>query len=177
VIPLLAGVATAEALARTAGLAVGLKWPNDVVVNGAKLAGLLAEVEPATSGPAAVVLGMGMNLQVDSFPEGARGISLHRAVSAPPLWDDLLGAWLGSLSAWLALVEAQGRGVLLEAWRRRAVGLGATVEAITPQGPIRGVAADVDRDGALIISTAAGTTRLLAGDVHLTDQPSGRGST
>lgn len=168
-VPLVAGVAAADALAGVAGLEAGLKWPNDVMVDGAKLAGLLAEIEPAAPGPDAVVLGMGLNLHVEAFPDGVRGISLHRAVPAPPDWDLLLGAWLQSLSGWLALTEAEGRRPLLDAWRRRAVGLGERVQASASGGTIGGVASGIDDDGALLVDTATGVVRLVAGDVHLLD--------
>ncbi|GAC1338835.1 MAG: biotin--[acetyl-CoA-carboxylase] ligase [Candidatus Dormibacteria bacterium] len=172
-VPLAAGVAAAEALAGAAGLRAGLKWPNDVMVRGAKLAGLLAEVEPAAQGPDAVVLGMGLNLQVETFPDEVRGISLHRVVAEPPAWDTLLAAWLGSLSVWLNRAERGEKDLLLDAWRRHAVGLGSAVRASTPGGTIHGVATGIDGDGALLVSTEGGRVRLVAGDVHLVDDDRG----
>jgi BirA family biotin operon repressor/biotin-[acetyl-CoA-carboxylase] ligase len=164
-----AGLAVADAIA-TLGLEVGLKWPNDVMAGGGKLAGILAEVEPAATGPGtAVVLGIGVNLRVEEFPEGAAGISLHRllAPTPPPTADELLTVLLPALAARLHALERGGLAPLLDGWRARAVGLGGAVVAETPAGRVRGRAVDVDVDGALLIETAAGTVRLLAGDVHL----------
>ena len=83
-VPLAAGLAVTDALARL-GVEARLKWPNDVLAGGGKLAGILAEVEPAAPGPGvAVVLGIGVNLRVDAFPEGVAGASLHRLLAHVP---------------------------------------------------------------------------------------------
>jgi BirA family biotin operon repressor/biotin-[acetyl-CoA-carboxylase] ligase len=167
-VPLAAGLAVADALAEL-GVEVGLKWPNDVVAGGAKLAGILAEVEPAAPGPGpAVVLGIGVNLRVDEFPEGVRGTSLHRLLApAPaPSAEDLLVVLLPALAARVRSLEAGGVEALLDDWRERAIGLGGPVVAETPGGRVEGRAVDVDRDGALLVETPGGTVRLLAGDAH-----------
>ncbi|MFN2452023.1 MAG: biotin--[acetyl-CoA-carboxylase] ligase [Candidatus Dormibacteria bacterium] len=172
VVPLLAGVAVADALAEVAGLVVGLKWPNDVLVDGAKLAGLLAEVEPAARGRDAVIVGLGLNLRSDAFPAGSCGASLHRVAPALPTWDELLGSWLAALALWLRRCEAEGSAALLDAWRAHAVGLGSPVTAGTAPGSVRGVAVDIDPGGALLVDTAEGQVRLVAGDVHLVPEAS-----
>jgi BirA family biotin operon repressor/biotin-[acetyl-CoA-carboxylase] ligase len=177
-VPIAAGLAVADAIA-TVGLEVGLKWPNDVIARGGKLAGILAEVEPAAAGPGtAVVLGIGVNLRVEEFPEGAAGTSLHRllAPDPPPTAEELLTLLLPALAARLRTLQSGGLAALLDGWRARAVGLGGPVVAETPAGRLRGRAVDVDVDGALLLETAAGTVRLLAGDVHLgpgADAPGG----
>jgi BirA family transcriptional regulator, biotin operon repressor / biotin---[acetyl-CoA-carboxylase] ligase len=168
-VPIAAGLAVADAIAAL-GVEVGLKWPNDVIARGAKLAGILAEVEPAAAGPGtAVVLGIGVNLRVEEFPEGASGTSLHLllAPAPPPTARELLTLLLPALAARLRALESGGLAALLDGWRARAVGLGEPVVAETPAGRVRGRAVDVDADGALLLETATGTVRLLAGDVHL----------
>lgn len=167
-VPLAAGLAVADAAAGL-GVEVGLKWPNDVVVDGAKLAGILAEVEPAAPGPGtAVVLGIGVNLRVDEFPEGVSGASLHRllAPAPPPSAEELLVLLLPALASRVRTLESGGVPALLDDWRRRAVGLGGAVVAETPGGTIEGRAVGIDRDGALLVETTSGTVRLLAGDAH-----------
>jgi BirA family biotin operon repressor/biotin-[acetyl-CoA-carboxylase] ligase len=167
-VPLAAGLAAADAISAL-GVEVGLKWPNDVLVEGGKLAGILAEVEPNAPGPGpAVVLGIGVNLRVDEFGEGVRGASLHRLLApAPaPAAEELLVLLLPALAARLGALEAGGIPALLGDWRVRAVGLGGRVVAETPAGEIRGRAVDVDDGGALLVETATGTVRLLAGDAH-----------
>ena len=167
-VPLAAGLAVTDAIAHL-GVDARLKWPNDVLAGGGKLAGILAEVEPAAPGPGvAVVLGIGVNLRIDAFPEGVAGASLHRllAPSPPPTPEELLAVLLPALAARLRALEGGGIGALLPDWRARAVGLGGPVVAETPGGRVEGRAVDIDADGALLVETAAGTVRLLAGDAH-----------
>ena len=171
-VPLAAGLAVIDALAPL-GVEARLKWPNDVIADGGKLAGLLAEVEPAAPGPGpAVVLGIGVNLRVDAFPAGVAGASLHRllAPAPPPAAEELLVTLLPALAARIRSLEAGGIAALLPDWRARAVGLGGRVLAETPAGRVEGRAVDVDTDGALLIETAGGTVRLLAGDAHFVEE-------
>ena len=172
-VTLVAGLAVAEAVAFVAGVAAGLKWPNDVLAGSppAKLAGILAEVEPLAprgAGPA-VALGIGINLRVDRFPPDVRGASLHRLVAPapPPGADRLLAALLEALGRRLDRLAADGLAGQLGDWRARAVGLGKVVRADGPGGPFEGVATGIDAQGALLLDTPAGPVRLVAGDVHL----------
>jgi BirA family biotin operon repressor/biotin-[acetyl-CoA-carboxylase] ligase len=167
-VPLAAGLAVTDALAAL-GVEAQLKWPNDVLAGGGKLAGILAEVEPAAPGPGvAVVLGIGVNLRVDAFPEGVSGASLHRllAPAAPPTAVELLVELLPTLASRTRSLEAGGIAALLPDWRARAAGLGGPVVAETPAGRVEGRAIDIDAGGALLVETGAGTVRLLAGDAH-----------
>ena len=176
-IPIAAGLAIIEALLATARVDAQLKWPNDVVVRGGKLAGLLAEVEPAasTSEQLAIVLGIGLNLRVPEWAPGIAGVSLHQLTRHIPTADEVLAAWLEGLAARLDVIAARGLEGLRDEWRRHATGLGEVVTAQTGAGEVVGVAEDIDRDGALIIRTSAGVTRLFAGDVHLTQPQASQG--
>jgi BirA family transcriptional regulator, biotin operon repressor / biotin---[acetyl-CoA-carboxylase] ligase len=188
-VPLLGGIAVCDAvtaLGVAAGV-VGVKWPNDVLVrgSGAKLAGVLAEVEPlgvsaspqparaegrrdaGSGGDIPVALGIGLNLTVSSFPPGIPGASLHDLVGHPIAWDDALPPLLTALGSRLAELESGGLVALNAAWRAHAVGLGGRITAHTPQGVVVGTALDIADDGALLVQTPHGITRLLAGDVHL----------
>jgi len=176
VVPLAAGVAVCDAVGAmgVAEGAVGLKWPNDVLVRDGlgKLCGLLAEVEGAGRGePVAVVLGIGLNLTVAEFPAGVHGDSLHRLAGREVGWEEALAALLDALGRRTAELVEGGAAATVAAWRRCALGLGAPVEAHTPAGVIRGTAQDVAPDGALLLDTGAGVERLVAGDVHLGPTP------
>lgn len=175
-VPFAAGLAMADALEATCGLRVGLKWPNDVIVAKRKLAGLLAErcSGAAPPGTSAVVVGAGVNLTVDRFPDGIEAISLHRLVESPPAAARLLDAWLASLDARIEALEHEGLAALLVGWRRHATGLGAPVRVATPAGEIHGVAEGVRDDGALLVRTPDRLVPVLAGDVHLL--PGGEGA-
>jgi BirA family biotin operon repressor/biotin-[acetyl-CoA-carboxylase] ligase len=172
-IPFAAGLAVIDALAECCGVTAGLKWPNDVVVDGRKLAGILSEVAPGASedGTVAVALGLGVNLRVERFPEGATGISLSTLVGEPPDAQTLLLAWGAALSARLAELESGGMPAIVADWRRHAVGLGTTVTVTSPLGTFGGLVVDVAADGALLVDSGGEVRRVLAGDVHLSRGP------
>jgi BirA family biotin operon repressor/biotin-[acetyl-CoA-carboxylase] ligase len=174
-VPFAAGLALSNALLETSRLETELKWPNDVLARGRKLAGLLAEVcpEAAPPGETAVIVGAGVNLTVPEFPAGVDGVSLHRLVQRPPSARALLEIWLLQLFASVARLERVGLPALLVDWRRRAAGLGRPVRVEVAGKSVEGVAVGVRDDGALLLRTAEGIRPVLAGDVHLMERESG----
>jgi len=128
-------VAVAEALRRVAKVDARLKWPNDVLVAGKKVAGILLEAEGATS------------------------IALETGQA--PSRESVLAALLEEFDAWRARLEGEGFGPVREAWRRLSDTLGRRVTVDT----VTGLAADLDTDGALLIDVAGTLTRVLAGVV------------
>jgi BirA family transcriptional regulator, biotin operon repressor / biotin---[acetyl-CoA-carboxylase] ligase len=172
-IPFAAGLAIIDVLAADHGVAARLKWPNDVLVDRRKLAGILSEVEPAASDErgVAIALGLGMNLHVDRFPERFEAVSLHTVVARPPSAEALLIAIGAALGRRIATLERDGIGALLPDWRRLAVGLGERVVVQGPAGSIDGVAVDVGDDGALLVDASGQMHRFLAADVHLSTGP------
>lgn len=161
-ITLAAGLAVADTLETGFGVPAQLKWPNDIMVGGGKLGGILAEVESE-----AVVLGLGINLRVDGIPGVPEVASLHRLADPPPRWDQLLTAMLPALAARLSQLELSGVPGLRPDWTARAAGLGAPVRVTGPAGPVEGVATGIDDDGALLVAGPRGVTRVVAGDVLL----------
>jgi len=167
-LPFAAGLALVDALRSLCDIDAKLKWPNDLLVDGRKLAGILCEVERAASTHhrLAVAVGVGVNLTVTTFPAGSHGISAHE-LAPPPDASQLLDRWLHGLAARIRRLEHSGIPGLRGEWLERATGLGERVRVAGPSGEVAGVAADVDGDGALVINTDSGPVRLLAGDVHL----------
>jgi BirA family transcriptional regulator, biotin operon repressor / biotin---[acetyl-CoA-carboxylase] ligase len=154
-------VAVAEALTAVAGVAARLKWPNDVLVDGRKIAGILLE---SRLGPFPVVVaGVGVNVDQRSFPQELHGratsvaLETGRAVERQPLADALLDR----LEHWRRVLERGATVELLDRWRSLADTLGRTV---TVDGA-RGVAVDIDTDGALMIADGARRHRVVAGEV------------
>lgn len=168
-VPFAAGLALRDAVAQTAGVDALLKWPNDLVVQGRKLAGILVELYSAAppGEGVAVIAGAGVNLTVPEFPAGIEGVSLATLTAAAPSPRALLEAWLSRLDGRLTALERDGLPSLLSDWRRSAAGLGAPVSVRTPSGVVEGTAVDVRDDGALLVRSAAGLTPVLAGDVQL----------
>jgi BirA family biotin operon repressor/biotin-[acetyl-CoA-carboxylase] ligase len=167
-LPLAVGVALAEALAAL-DIPVQLKWPNDVLKDSSKLAGILIETQSASAGGTWAVIGIGLNLSLPDQLEERIG----RSVATAP-WlarmerDALMAALVDALATAMEQFARDGFGAfrarwdLLHAWRGHAV-------EIIDQGAVlqRGVAAGVDDSGRLLLDTDSGRVAVLAGDVSL----------
>ena len=169
-LPLLTGYAVQAALAdRLPDIA--LKWPNDVLVEDRKVAGILVERVETPSGPMAVV-GTGINVDqtLDELPVPI-ATSVVLESGEPVDRTELLGTVLGSLHGLQGLLrDLDG---LRTAYGDVCATLGRTVEVHLPGGEVRrGEALDVDGSGALVVSTADGTFTVAAGDVvHVRPAP------
>jgi BirA family biotin operon repressor/biotin-[acetyl-CoA-carboxylase] ligase len=178
-LPLATGVAVVDAVAAVAGVTAGLKWPNDVLADGRKLAGILTEVAPAQR---FIVVGIGLNValrdgnRVDEVPlfPGApptNATSLHTLAGQPPDRGRLIIALLEQLDrrfgSWRA-ADGADAGLIAD-YRSRSVTIGAAVRAILPGGrEVLGVARSIDEQGRLHIDSEAGSVAVSAGDVvHL----------
>ncbi|WP_017449734.1 biotin--[acetyl-CoA-carboxylase] ligase [Herbaspirillum rubrisubalbicans] len=169
-LPLAVGVALAEAL-EVFGVRPQLKWPNDVLRDGAKLAGIL--IETAAEGGRAdatwAVIGIGLNLAVPSGLED----ELQRAVgSAPELQkpprETVLAIIVSALSEVLTEFEQRGFGAFVKRWETFHAYAGQSVK-IVDNGRVvhEGIALGVDMMGRFLIDTEAGQVEVLAGDVSL----------
>ena len=167
---LVASIAICDA-ARQAGVDAGIKWPNDVLASGKKLAGILTELaaEPDRVHWAVVGVGVNVNARPEDFPEELRGeatsLLIERRSPAPR--SLFAAACFTALEEWLDRHAEQGFGVIRDAWRERSVTLGREVSVKTEGREIVGVAADIDAQGALLVRGRAGLERVLAGDVAL----------
>jgi BirA family biotin operon repressor/biotin-[acetyl-CoA-carboxylase] ligase len=148
---------------------VRYKWPNDVLFNGRKGAGILLESRMSPAGDLDwLVLGLGVN--VTSFPEdaGLPATSL-RFEGAPPDLDevDLLEAFARHFLAWANRWREDGFGPIRETWLRRAQGLGEPIEVRLPNETLSGRFRDLDQSGALLLEQPDGQIRsIAAGDVY-----------
>jgi BirA family transcriptional regulator, biotin operon repressor / biotin---[acetyl-CoA-carboxylase] ligase len=155
-------VAVAEALERTADVVTRLKWPNDVLVGGRKVSGILLESR-AGSAPV-VVIGIGVNLLQREFVEDLAGratsvlLESGRAVTV----DAMLTAILAAFDVGRRRLQTDGFEPIRASWRTRADTLGRVVRV----GDAEGVAEDIDADGALVLQTATGRRRVVAGEVR-----------
>jgi BirA family biotin operon repressor/biotin-[acetyl-CoA-carboxylase] ligase len=156
---LAAGVAVAEALIAVGGVEARLKWPNDVLVGGRKIAGLLLERQNDV-----VILGVGINVAQASVPEemGQHATSIAGEGGRADR-EALLAAFLDGVSAWRRRLEHEGFEPVRGRWTALAGMLG---RRITVDGVV-GTALGLDGDGALLMDTDTGTTRILAGDVAI----------
>ncbi len=160
-------LAAAEACRREAGVGPVLKWPNDLLVGEAKLAGVLAETEPDGRGGCAVVVGIGLNVDWPG-PPGA-GTCLRDQGAAPLDRELILAALLHALSSRRALLDsATGRREVAAEFRSRCSTLGRRVRVELAAEAVVGVALEVDDAGHLVVGTPSGPRTVSAGDVvHL----------
>jgi BirA family biotin operon repressor/biotin-[acetyl-CoA-carboxylase] ligase len=168
-IPLMTGVAVVDAVRANTGVDAKLKWPNDILVNERKLAGILAEV--AAPDPVIVVgLGLNVTLTEDEAPD-QRATSLSILGSTMLDRSALLGSVLAELSVRIDRWRTAGGpdALLVEDYRRLSSTLGTRVRAILPGNrEIVGIATDLDKSGQLSIDTGAQTVTVSAGDItHL----------
>ncbi len=158
-----AAVAVAEALAAVAALAPRLKWPNDVLVGGRKIAGILLESRLSASA-ATTVLGVGVNLAQRVFPGALAATATSVALQTGSVVDRdvLLGALLDRFDAWRACLEGEGFPPVRQRWLAlsETIGRRVTVDGLT------GRAVDLDQDGALVLETPAGRRRVVAGTIE-----------
>jgi BirA family biotin operon repressor/biotin-[acetyl-CoA-carboxylase] ligase len=157
-VSLAAGVAMAEAASEVSSLDVRCKWPNDLLVADAKVGGILAESEIAEDRVRHVVIGVGVNLEA---PEAVPGAGAIGGVDE----EELLSAYLIRFRGTLEGPSSE----ILDRWRAVSATVGRRVEATTVDGDVvRGIAADVDDTGALLLDSATGLVRIAFGAVtHL----------
>ncbi len=174
VFTLLAAVAVMRALhAALPRLAAGIKWPNDILIQGRKACGILTELKAEADRLHYLVIGIGLNVNQEAadFPPGLEGVAtslylecgevlkrLPLAVSMLQSLDDLYGAY-----------RTAGFGPLLEEWKAKNITLGRRVNVSLPAGHLAGTAVEISAEGALIIQTEDGKSRHVhAGEVTLT---------
>jgi len=168
-LPLAAGVAVADALGALSGVQVGLKWPNDVLANGGKLAGILAEVAAPAS---AIVLGLGLNvtLTAEEAPDPVATSMLLQGSSTTDrnaLARRMLRELALRIDAWRTAGGADA--AVMADYQRYSVTLGSRVRASMPgDREVVGIARAVDETGRLCIDTGGETVAISAGDItHL----------
>ncbi|PVB62640.1 biotin--[acetyl-CoA-carboxylase] ligase [Labrenzia sp. 011] len=171
-LPLAAAVALAEAVDKAAGTLqlVSLKWPNDLLVEGAKLSGILLEAETLADGRRAVVIGFGVNC-VSHPPltlyQATDLRSLGFQVSAERLFECLAACLAQQLACWR---KPDGFESIRTAWLKRATHLGREITVRTAQEEITGIFADMDARGYLVLKQEDGGQRTVyAGDVFLSE--------
>ena len=159
-----AALAVAEAVADQIAGAPRLKWPNDVLVEGAKIAGILLEAEPGSTGrPDWLVVGTGINVR--SHPQGLDRATtdLVACGATDASVPGTLALYATHFQAWYQRWQRQGFAPVRAAWLNAAYGVGEPVR-LSGEAPL-GRFVDLDLDGALLVEGAAGRQRITAGDV------------
>ena len=167
-VSMLGALAVAEALDKLGVQQVGIKWPNDVLIAGQKVCGILVEVDWDGITLRGVIMGIGVNIALDFSGTDLDGqaTSIQTALGSPVDRLDVLIEIIHGIDTRWALL---GSSTLLKMWKARLVTLGRRVTVHAPYS-FTGVAEDVDDDGALWVRDQEGLRRrVLAGDVRVRD--------
>ena len=163
----LTAVSLAQAMERLCpGIDVKCKWPNDLLVGGKKISGILLE----TDGVDRLIAGVGVNIV--SFPETGvlyKTTSLKNEGYAVTR-DEMAQAFLLCFDYWDNRLKTEGASPLLDAWIEKACGIGAPVTVNLPNGSIGGTFYGLDKDGCLLLNKDGEIIKITAGDVFFGDQ-------
>lgn len=168
----LSAVAVSRAIEKSTGLGPRIKWPNDILVNGRKVAGLLNEMNAETDTIHCVVLGIGVNINMErsQFPEGLRQpatsllLESGKAVDRREFTRDLLSELDILYDGYLR----NGFAGIRDEWLARSMLMGKRVRVSFGEGETSGEVAGIDSDGALLLKRGNGSMeRVLAGDVTM----------
>jgi len=168
----LAAWATAEAIAFMADVPVQVKWPNDILIEGRKVAGILIESAADSSGDPWAIMGIGVNVNIprDAFPEELKPCttSVAEAQGFEMPLKPLLKAILEHFDRGWQELLAEGFASILKHWQTLDATRGRPVKVITPAETLEGIALGVDESGNLQLQLADRTIRtVVAGDVIL----------
>jgi len=169
---ILGAVAVAKAIRETTGLAVEIKWPNDILFKGRKLVGILTELNAEMDAINYIVMGIGINVNVelDEFPEEIKNIasSLTREIGHDISRRLLLQAILEQLEQLYDQVIRQGFIPVFANWRTMNCTLNSEVNVVSANQQFTGLAVDIDADGALLVKKEDGVIeRVLSGEVSV----------
>lgn len=171
---LVAGLALALSFEQLGVHGVQLKWPNDVLINGHKLAGILVELVPGRGRTPAAVIGIGINLEIPDgvrIPDQAGVTDLRRELGTAPSREAVLATVLANLHTLLQTYAAAGYGALRGGWQQRNAFAGLPVRISGEGTDICGICIGTDDDGALLVRADHGVVRVLSGEVSLRPQP------
>ncbi|MCL0038998.1 biotin--[acetyl-CoA-carboxylase] ligase, partial [Dehalococcoidia bacterium] len=167
-----AGVAAAQAIEQLTGLKPGLKWPNDIILEGRKAGGILTEMSAETDRINFIIIGMGINVNTERtrFPEEIARIatSLREECGKEVSRVQLVQEILAQLESLYQDFQVSGFEPVRMRWKALSNTIGARVSISSEGKQVDGEAIDIDGDGALILQKTDGTLeRVLAGDVQI----------
>ena len=161
----LASVSMAKLVNESLAVDAKVKWPNDILVDGAKLCGMLAEMEAETDRVVFLNIGMGINVNNDPSQLEPTAVSLKSLVGHEVSRRDLLAAFLDSFEQQLAQLDL---AKVVDEWKRHTMTIGKAVRVVTASEEICGIAEDIDDSGALMIRQEDGSIhRAIYGDCFM----------
>ncbi len=151
-----ASLTLAGTLRRLFGIEAGVKWPNDILVNEKKLCGMLSEMETRSDMVSFVSIGMGINVNNDPAVSEPNAVSLKNILGHEVSQKELLSAFLNDFEK---RIDDGNYENVVDEWKKYTITIGRHVRVVTTKEVLEGRAADVDRDGSLILENADGTKK------------------
>ncbi|MGE5311865.1 MAG: biotin--[acetyl-CoA-carboxylase] ligase [Nitrospirota bacterium] len=164
-------VAVVRAISAQTGLSPKIKWPNDILIRGKKVAGILIEAEAAAEQIAYAVVGVGINVNHTAADLGrpleALATSLRLEVGRLVERSALAAELFAELENWYERLKMGNSSLILDEWRGHAATLGRQVRVLLGQTTVEGTALDINNEGALVVERRDGSRTVVhAGDVE-----------
>ena len=174
-IPILSAVALSKSIKSVLGIETEVKWPNDITMNGKKVAGVLVDASFQTNSIDYLILGIGINFDIDAKKLEKRltktpnfyGIDSLREKEDKTPPKKLLKEFLLQFEKNLFQLDKGEKSKIIKEWTKRAAGIGKKITINTSNGKISGISQGIDNDGALKIKTKNETKKIYVGDVVL----------
>jgi BirA family biotin operon repressor/biotin-[acetyl-CoA-carboxylase] ligase len=162
-LPLAAGIAASDAIRESTRITPLLKWPNDILVKGRKLAGILTESFRLEKHRFVAVVGLGVNVAATAFPSALSDLATSLVLESgdAPALESLAARWVKGLEDWRPVIEGGKRHRVTAAWKSRAEPFGRRVRV----GDIEGRTVDLLDDGRLMLLTPENERVALAGGI------------
>ncbi len=168
-INLTTSVAIAKVLKDAYGISASLKWPNDVLVQDRKIAGILAEQQILGDTPLFVIIGIGINvnISISSFPPDLQPnvTSIQELLGKPVELPRLFSYFMGQIEYWYLKLRDQGFAAIAPHWRQLCLHLNKPIQIAIKEESITGISIDITNDGSLILLTDTGRKIIRTGDV------------
>ena len=174
-IPILSAVALSKSIKSVLGIETEVKWPNDITMNGKKVAGVLVDASFQTNSIDYLILGIGINFDIDAKKLEKRltktpnfyGIDSLRGKEDKTPPKKLLKEFLLQFEKNLFQLDKGEKSKIIKEWTKRAAGIGKKITINTSNGKISGISQGIDNDGALKIKTKNEIKKIYVGDVVL----------
>ena len=169
---LLASVAIAEAIAQQTGLSPSIKWPNDILLNGKKVVGILTELKAEADQVHAVIIGPGINVNqtADDFPDDLKDVAtslrmeLNEKVDRAALIQQIMSTFEKRYDDYMK----QGFAPIKHLWESFAMTIGQHIVARTVNGQYTGKALGINEEGVLLLETEDGIQKIYSADIEIT---------
>jgi len=171
--PVVSSLALAISIERVLKIKPKLKWPNDLTLNGKKIAGILVDASVESGKIDYLVVGVGINFKINpqEVEKAIKGTENYYGVATLIKKNDkispvkLVQVFLCELEKLYEMILRGNSEYLIKEWTKRSSSIGKTVTILSPTGTVRGKAVRVDKDGALVVSSKGKNQRILVGDV------------